>query len=641
MQEGETGMSNVFQLFGEIAIQNEAANKAIADTTKRAGSASNSIKKSFEKIGYAAVKCGKAVAAGLAVGATAMGALLKSSIGEYADYEQFVGGIETLFKESQGKVMEYANSAYKTAGLSANEYMETVTSFSASLLQGLDGDTERAAEMANLAITDMADNANKMGSDMTSIQNAYQGFAKQNYTMLDNLKLGYGGTQTEMARLINDSGVLGAAITVTADTVNQVPFHKIVEAIHVIQDEMEITGTTAKEATDTISGSFSSFKATWRNLLVGLAADDQNVNQLFANFTNAGKTLAKNVISVIPPIIRNLRTVLTSAAQLISEEWANTIWPQIQDFFKIKFGIELPDWEKIKADFSEKMEAIESIFGPTIEKMGSLFSERIPQLLSDAFSKISTWFDDNKEEIEAFVDEAGDFVIAGLDMALDFFQWALDNSDAVAAALGVISTALVVGAIAAHPYAAAIMAVAAALIAISGTHNYGEEYFGKYTQEDLDILQQYIDAQNKLKEAETNASVSQDWQSLLDQQTAQNEYDAAKSRLDAIEGLYSAYRSWLTTQGYTEDMPLLDVPVTIAEDSQSVIQGELNGLDLNATVKLLADTSGIERAAGMVGISYDNADGSHANGLENVPFDGYRAILHKREAVLTASQADA
>lgn len=185
-------MSNVFRLFGEIAIQNEAANKAIADTTKRAGSASNSIKKSFEKIGSAAVKCGKAVAAGLAVGATAMGALLKSSIGEYADYEQFVGGIETLFKESQGKVMEYANSAYKTAGLSANEYMETVTSFSASLLQGLDGDTERAAEMANLAITDMADNANKMGSDMTSIQNAYQGFAKQNYTLLDNLNI-FGG----------------------------------------------------------------------------------------------------------------------------------------------------------------------------------------------------------------------------------------------------------------------------------------------------------------------------------------------------------------------------------------------------------------------------------------------------------------
>lgn len=444
-----------------------------------------------------------------------------------------------------------------------------------------------------------------------------------------------------MARLINDSGVLGAAITVTADTVNQVPFHKIVEAIHVIQDEMEITGTTVKEATDTISGSFSSFKATWRNLLVGLAANDQNIEQLFANFTNAGKTLAKNVIGILPPLIRNLRTVLASAAHFISEEWANTIWPQVQEFFKIQFGIELPDWERIKTNFSEKLNEIKNLFEPILEKIGGTLSERVPELMSNAFSKMSTWFEENKEDIDAFVEGAGNFVIAGLDTALDFFQWAIDNSDKVVVALGAISTALVVGAIAAHPYAAAITAVAAGLIAISGAHNYGEEFFSKYTQEDLDILQQYIDAQKKLREAETNASVSQDWQSILSQQTAQNEYDAAKSRLDAIEGLYSAYRSWLTTQGYTEDMPLLDVPVTIAEDSQSVIQSELNGLNLNATVNLLADTSGIERAASAVGISYGKADGSHASGLESVPFDGYRAILHKREAVLTASQADA
>ena len=141
--------------------------------------------------------------------------------------------------------MEYANRAYETAGLSANEYMDTVTSFSASLLQGLGGDTEKAAEIANQAVIDMADNANKMGTSMEMIQNAYQGFAKQNYTMLDNLKLGYGGTATEMARLINDSGVLGDTVEVTAETVNSVSFDKMIEAIHVIQDQMGITGTTA------------------------------------------------------------------------------------------------------------------------------------------------------------------------------------------------------------------------------------------------------------------------------------------------------------------------------------------------------------------------------------------------------------
>lgn len=285
----------------------------------------------------------------------------------------------------------------------------------------------------------------------------------------------------------------------------------------------------------------------------------------------------------------------------------------------------------------EGAETIGNLTKPFFE---SLSNETLPRVL-DSLSSFSTWVDNNKESIENISNAIGDLVASGFDKILSLFQWILDNSEKLAVALGVISTALVVGAIAAHPYAAAIIAVAAGLAALSGTHNYGEEFFGKYTQEDLDILQQYIDAQNKLREAETNASVSQDWQALLDQQNAQNEYDAAKSRLDAIEGLYSAYRSWLTTQGYTEDMPLLDVPVTIAEDSQSVIQGELNGMDLNAIVNLLADTSGIERAASAVGISYGKADGSHANGLENVPFDGYRAILHKREAVLTASQADA
>ena len=192
--------------------------------------------------------------------------LTKTAVGDYAQYEQMVGGVETLFQGSADKVIQYAQNAYQTAGLSANEYMDTVTSFAASLLQGLGGDTAAAAELANTAITDMADNVNKMGTDMSSVQYAYQGFAKQNYTMLDNLKLGYGGTQAEMARLINDSGVLGDTITVTAETVNQVDFDKIIQAIHVIQSEMGITGTTALEAGTTISGSWSSVQAKLENI---------------------------------------------------------------------------------------------------------------------------------------------------------------------------------------------------------------------------------------------------------------------------------------------------------------------------------------------------------------------------------------
>ena len=192
-----------------------------------------------------------------------MADVTKSAVGHYAEYEQLVGGVETLFKDSSGKLIDYAEKAYKTAGMSSNQYMDTATSFAASLIQGLGGDTAKAVELTNLAITDMSDNANKMGTDICSIQDAYQGFAKQNYTMLDNLKLGYGGTQSEMIRLINDSGVLGEKI----ESLDNVTFDQMIEAIHKIQDNLGITGTTALEAGTTISGSWSSVQALFENIL--------------------------------------------------------------------------------------------------------------------------------------------------------------------------------------------------------------------------------------------------------------------------------------------------------------------------------------------------------------------------------------
>ena len=192
-----------------------------------------------------------------------MADVTKSAVGHYAEYEQLVGGVETLFKDSAGKLIDYAEKAYKTAGMSSNQYMDTATSFAASLIQGLGGDTAKAVELTNLAITDMSDNANKMGTDIGSIQDAYQGFAKQNYTMLDNLKLGYGGTQSEMIRLINDSGVLGEKI----ESLDNVTFDQMIEAIHKIQDNLGITGTTALEAGTTISGSWSSVQALFENIL--------------------------------------------------------------------------------------------------------------------------------------------------------------------------------------------------------------------------------------------------------------------------------------------------------------------------------------------------------------------------------------
>lgn len=260
---------------------------------------------SMAALGTTAVAVGKGIAKAV-----------KASIEGFGDYEQLVGGVETLFKSSSNEVVKYANNAYKTAGLTANEYMETVTSFSASLLQSLNGDTAKAAQVADMAITDMSDNANKMGTDMSSIQNAYQGFAKQNYTMLDNLKLGYGGTQKEMERLLAD------AEKISGQKYDISNLNDVYQAIHVIQTNLGITGTTAKEASTTIQGSIKAVKSTFQNLITGLADKNANIKQLVGNFTDSVITAGKNIIPRIVTIVKNIgpaisETVTTLLPQLI------------------------------------------------------------------------------------------------------------------------------------------------------------------------------------------------------------------------------------------------------------------------------------------------------------------------------------
>ena len=234
----------------------------------------------------------KAMTGAVAAVGTAAGVIIKSSLGVVANMEQQVGGVETLFKDSADTVIKNANRAYKTAQISANDYMSTVTSFSASLLQGLGGDTAKAAEIADMALIDMADNANKMGTNMQDIQNAYQGFAKQNYTMLDNLKLGYGGTQSEMIRLINDSGILNEKIS----NLDNVTFDQMIQAIHVIQQNLGITGTSAKEAGETIEGSVNSAKAAWENFQGGVITSQE----LVETFGTATQNIIKNLGEIVP-----------------------------------------------------------------------------------------------------------------------------------------------------------------------------------------------------------------------------------------------------------------------------------------------------------------------------------------------------
>lgn len=278
-----------------------------------------------------------------AITAAGLGAALGKALTEGAALEQNIGGVETLFKGSASQVTAAADQAFRTAGVSANNYMEQVTSFSATLLQGLGGDTAAAAGYADKAIVQMSDNANKMGTDMSAIQYAYQGFAKDNYTMLDNLKLGYGGTQSEMARLINDSGVLGDSVKVTADTVKDVPFSSIIDAIGVIQDNLGITGTTAEEAATTLSGSFASMQAAASNVMANLTLGRdvgpalQGLAQTVTTFLAGnllpaiGNILSALVLQVIPVGTQMLQSLGAGLAQGVPNFLAQAL-PMVLQF---------------------------------------------------------------------------------------------------------------------------------------------------------------------------------------------------------------------------------------------------------------------------------------------------------------------
>lgn len=320
-------------------------NESMKDATNSASKMSSVMK----GIGSSAIKVGKGLAVAGAAAATAVTALVSKSVGAFADYEQLTGGVETLFgaggrsveeyaqsvgksvSDIQGKydslmsaqnvVLENANKAYMTAGMSANEYMDTVTGFSASLISSLGGDTNKAADYANSALVDMSDNANKMGTDMESIKNAYQGFAKQNYTMLDNLKLGYGGTQEEMKRLLSDAEKL------TGQRYDISSFADITQAIHAIQTQMDITGTTAKEASTTISGSWGSLKAAFQNVLVGLTTGGDMFDQSLDALINTAVTFGQNIIPAIKGALSGVGYLIEGLAPVIGE----TIPPLIND----------------------------------------------------------------------------------------------------------------------------------------------------------------------------------------------------------------------------------------------------------------------------------------------------------------------
>lgn len=376
------------------------------------------------KIGSAVNTAVKASAAAVGAASAGVAALGTACINAYADYEQLAGGVETLFKDSAETIHSYADNAYKTAGLSANEYMETVTSFSASLLQSLDGDTEKAAAAADLAITDMADNANKMGTAMESIQNAYQGFAKQNYTMLDNLKLGYGGTKEEMQRLLADAEKLSG---VKYDLSS---YADIVEAIHVIQTEMGITGTTAKEASTTIQGSVASMKAAWANLMVGMADDTQDFDLLLSNFIESIGTVADNLLPRIGVVIEGMGKLVAGLAPkiasalptLTNELLPNLVELGVQSISALVQGIQengdslaagaLSIVGTLAEGIAELLPMVADTAASLVVSLADGLTESLPDIIPIAIETISTLVENLTENANTIIDAGIQIILA-------------------------------------------------------------------------------------------------------------------------------------------------------------------------------------------------------------------------------------
>ena len=372
----------------------------------------------------------KAMASAIKEATAALVDLGKQSIMGFAEQEQLIGGVDTLFKESSAQVQQYANEAYKTAGLSANEYMETVTSFSASLLQSLGGDTAAAAQKADQAITDMSDNANKLGTDMSSIQDAYQGFAKQNYTMLDNLKLGYGGTKQEMERLLADAEKLsGVKYDISS-------YADIVDAIHVVQTEMGITGTTAKEAATTIQGSANAMKSAWSNLLTGMSNENLNLDTLVQNVIDSVNTFADNLIPrlqiMLPRFVQGLTQLISDMIPYVAPALELLLPSLVEGVGGLVSGI-------VQA-LPAAVEAIAAVVPMLVEQITIL----LPQILNAGIDIIAALASGIGENLPALIPAAVDAIIT-------VAEGLVDHVDEIIIAAGSLIAGLAQGLIEAIP----------------------------------------------------------------------------------------------------------------------------------------------------------------------------------------------
>ena len=400
---------DVFDLCAKISLDKSEYEKGLDDAKKSTGGFLGV----FGKVGTVASAVGKGIfdvtervvkvsAAATTAGAAAVSALTTLAVNSYADYEQLVGGVETLYKDSADKVQKYAAIAYKTAGLSANDYMETATSFAAALVSSLAGDTDAAAELANTAVSDMSDNANKFGTDIESLQTAYNGFAKGQFQLLDNLKLGYGGTKQEMQRLLDDANKLNAAQgKYTKYTIDN--YADIVRAVHDIQTEMDITGTTAREASSTIQGSTSAAKAAWSNLVTGVADDNADFILLVNDFVDSVGTAAQNILPrieialdgaakliehLVPPIMAKLPALIETVLPKLARSAVNIVQKLVSE---------------IRANAGKLIDSAVQI----ITVLGNGIYQMLPTVAQSALQIILTMVSKLNENLPQMLDTAG------------------------------------------------------------------------------------------------------------------------------------------------------------------------------------------------------------------------------------------
>ncbi len=405
---------DVFDLCAKISLDKSEYEKGLDDAKKSTGSFLGV----FGKVGTVASAVGKGIfdvtervvkvsSAATTAGAAAVSALTTLAVNSYAEYEQLVGGVETLYKSSADTVQKYAAIAYKTAGMSANDYMETATSFAAALVSSLAGDTDAAAELANTAVSDMSDNANKFGTDIESLQTAYNGFAKGQFQLLDNLKLGYGGTKQEMQRLLDDANKLNAAQgKYTKYTIDN--YADIVQAVHDIQTEMDITGTTAREASSTIQGSTSAAKAAWSNLVTGVADDNADFILLVNDFVDSVRTAAQNILPrieialdgaakliehLVPPIMAKLPALIETVLPKLARSAVNIVQKLVSE---------------IRVNAGKLIDSAVQI----ITVLGNGIYQMLPTVAQSALQIILTMVSKLNENLPQMLDTAGRMLIA-------------------------------------------------------------------------------------------------------------------------------------------------------------------------------------------------------------------------------------